>query len=122
MLDQPDAACRTGFENDDALFGERLEMLFGGVVRGKAEGAGDFGTRRRRAEDLQRVANEIEDFLLSRGEFDHDHGLLFRYCDFIQQKTKDKKKKSLISRRFNKFDAIRIFCGNFEQFLLYFEP
>jgi hypothetical protein len=52
LLDQADAARRTGFEHDDAFLGKRLEVLLSGIVRGEAEGTGDFGPRRRRAEDF----------------------------------------------------------------------
>jgi hypothetical protein len=68
LLDQADTACRARFKYDDAFSGERLEVLFSGIVRGKAEGIGNLGPRRWRAKVLQRVADEVEYFPLSRGK------------------------------------------------------
>jgi hypothetical protein len=73
LLDQPDAARRARLEVDDALPGERLEVVFRRVRRGEAEGGGDFHPRRRRAEHLDGVPDEIENFLLTWREF---HGVL----------------------------------------------
>ena len=73
LLDQPDAACRTGFEDDGAFLGERLEVIFRRIGRSEAEGAGNFHARRRRPEHLERAADEIENFLLTWREF---HGRL----------------------------------------------
>ena len=69
LFDQPDAARRSRFEHDDALPGKRLEMLLGGIVRGKTEGAGNFGPCWRRAEKFQRIADEVEYFLLAQRYF-----------------------------------------------------
>jgi hypothetical protein len=52
LLDQADAARRTGFEGDGTLFGQRLEVILGGIGRSEAEGAGNLRPRRRRAEHL----------------------------------------------------------------------
>jgi hypothetical protein len=55
-------------EGDRTLFHQRLEMVLGGVGRGKTEGAGDLGARRRHAEDFQAVADEVENLPLAGGQ------------------------------------------------------
>ncbi len=88
LFDQPDATRRTWLENDDPFLGQRLEVFFSGVVRGKAKSAGNLGPRWRRAEILQRTADEIEYFLLAWGQrtgLAHRGDLLFwNHCIFVQ--------------------------------------
>ena len=55
-----------------ALLGERLEVILGGVRRGETEGVGNLRPRWRRTEHFEGALDEIEDFLLTRRELEHD--------------------------------------------------
>jgi len=84
LLDQTDTARRTRLQVDGALLGQGFQVIFGGIGRSEAESAGDFRPRRRRAEHLDGVLDEVENFLLTWREF---HGFAPRKifdCIFVQ--------------------------------------
>ena len=72
-LGEADAAGSAGGELDRALPLQHPQVLLGGVGRAVIERLGDLDPGRREAGLLDRLADEVEDFLLLGGElFDHD--------------------------------------------------
>ena len=67
-FEQADAAGAAFFQGDDAFGGQRTQVGFGRVGRTKAEGGTDFGAGRRAPFVDLGVANELQDFLLTRGQ------------------------------------------------------
>ena len=57
-----------GRQFERALFGQRLQVIFGRAGGGKTEPCGDLGARGRHARGVDVAANPVEDLLLPRGE------------------------------------------------------
>ncbi|CAM2151105.1 hypothetical protein PT2222_250094 [Paraburkholderia tropica] len=68
---QTDAARGARRKLDHTFAGQRAQMLFRRVGRAEAQFGGDLGARGRKAGALDRAADQIENLLLSCGEFGH---------------------------------------------------
>src|SRR5262245_7249154 len=68
---QPDPARGAVEDLEDAFALERAQMLLGGVGGGEVEHARDLGARRRKTGFRDRVADELQDLRLPRGELLH---------------------------------------------------
>src|SRR3954452_16155848 len=65
---EADAARSAADELDDALAGQGLQMLLGGVGRLEAQLIGDFGTRRRCPSARDGAPDQVQDLLLAGGK------------------------------------------------------
>ena len=78
---QADAARGAAHQFDDALARQRLQVLFGGVGRAKAQFGGDLGAGGRGAGALDGALHQVEDLLLAVGELGaFDHGVRLLIC------------------------------------------
>ncbi|MGF6368377.1 hypothetical protein OKW40_001127 [Paraburkholderia sp. RAU6.4a] len=80
---QADAARRAGREFDHALARQRAQMFFRGIGRTEAEFGGNFRASGRKAGAFDRAADQIENLLLSCGEFCHGHCMYEQVTVFL---------------------------------------